>query len=161
MKKSRFWRPGLIVLTAAMVCVAASYLCQATPIPEPYSGIEEGALQPLQHLKVTIRHADGMEEPFDNAERLEIYLDNEGRIQYLHLVLSEDHNEDSHKWYQYGALSGFDYKFLTNAGKSKLVIKKPRRTRDAKSGKYRTEVLTEEDFLGAPEVSQTPEAGKK
>ena len=75
-------------------------------------------------LLVEIRHLDGSVQKFGReVAGMEIIVAPDSSIQYIHLILVSGSEKDTHAWFNYHQLAGFQYQFAAITGKGKIRIK--------------------------------------
>ncbi len=84
----------------------------------------EPASQPSTDLIVTLQHVGGKVEVFkDEITRMELVLNNAGRLDQVHLILRSETEPDTHVWYNVSNLVSVRYQFLAITGKGKVTVR--------------------------------------
>jgi len=80
--------------------------------------------KPISDLIVTLQHVSGKVETFkDEVARLELILDETGRLDQVHLIARTGSEADTHIWYNVNNLVSVRYQFLAITGKGKVAVR--------------------------------------
>lgn len=115
--RSLIWLIPLLVLAAAVAQVGL-------PSESPAGTAAPPADEALSDLVVTLAHTNGTVDKYqDEIARMDLILDQSGRLDQVHLITRTGPEPDTHIWYNMDNLVSVRYQFLAITGKGKVSIR--------------------------------------
>jgi len=115
-----------------------------------------------QDIQVTVVMSNGTERTYGpEVRQLQLVMSPDGRIDVVHLVLaSGGEDTDTHVWFNFSALAGISYRYLSITGRAKVSVL--RRMDVAAESEVRLEKIQDQherraEDMRSKEASQVPE----